>query len=348
MGLCPAAPLTNRPLSLIPALGAKPKPARPRHPLLDMLAGGNGNRQDESKQPEGLIWKTLPVIPAERNHTLEMLERIRTRSLLSAALLGKAINDLGGDLVDPVSAMTRVQVEPTRSDRHKEATRYYRISDPTDPNLSKLSRGENYRIIRNGWHNAVHSWPSVRQLAAAVLGQKLSDDEQPQVTWLNVLSACEAEKTASEKLAERIRGYIPRAKTVRHTTRPGPSTHEHKVDSVVAKVKRAKDLSQHEKRLLGSIVDTSKLASTSFNDVHLPFKTIDAIRTIISLPLLFPEAFQGGVLKDHATTGALLFGPPGTGKTLLARAVANESGARMLAVQPSDVNDKYFGEGEKL
>jgi SpoVK/Ycf46/Vps4 family AAA+-type ATPase len=340
----------------MPTLGAKPKPARPRHPLLDILSGGSANRQDDSKQSDGLIWKTVPIIPAERNHTLEMLERIRTRSLLSAALLSKAIHDLGGDLIDPVSALTRVKVEPTRVDRagkrrgEDRVLRYYRIDDPTDPNLSKLSRGENYRIVREGWHNAVHSWSSVRQLAAAVLGQRLSqDDKKPQVTWLNVLSVCETEKAGMEKLCERIRGYIPKSKVVRHTSKTGPSTtQEPAVDSVVAKVKRAKDLSQHEKRLLGSIVDTSKLASTSFNDVHLPFKTIDAIRTIISLPLLFPEAFQGGVLKDHATTGALLFGPPGTGKTLLARAVANESGARMLAIQPSDVNDKYFGEGEKL
>ncbi|KAL7412815.1 P-loop containing nucleoside triphosphate hydrolase protein, partial [Mrakia frigida] len=71
-------------------------------------------------------------------------------------------------------------------------------------------------------------------------------------------------------------------------------------------------------------------------------------RSVVSLPLLFPEAFSTGILKNHSTSGALLFGPPGTGKTLLVRALAKESGARMMSIQPSDVMDMYFGEAEKL
>lgn len=95
-----------------------------------------------------------------------------------------------------------------------------------------------------------------------------------------------------------------------------------------------KTLDPHEKRLLGCIVDTGAMPTT-FASVHLPVKTIDAIRTMVSLPLLYPEAFEAGILKTHSMTGALLLGPPGVGKTLLARAVARESGARMLVVKPS-------------
>jgi ATP-dependent 26S proteasome regulatory subunit len=108
---------------------------------------------------------------------------------------------------------------------------------------------------------------------------------------------------------------------------------------------------------------------TSFARVHLPAHTIDSVRTIVSLPLLHPTAFQQGVLKEHSMTGCLLFGPPGTGKTLVVRALAKEAGCRMLAISPSDVMDmvrtvswssldyawltfafirKYVGEGEKL
>jgi ATP-dependent 26S proteasome regulatory subunit len=79
--------------------------------------------------------------------------------------------------------------------------------------------------------------------------------------------------------------------------------------------------------------------TTSFKQVHLPPHTIDSVRTIVSLPLLHPYAFQQGILKDHSMSGCLLFGPPGTGKTLVVRALAKEAGCRMLAISPSDVMD---------
>jgi SpoVK/Ycf46/Vps4 family AAA+-type ATPase len=106
---------------------------------------------------------------------------------------------------------------------------------------------------------------------------------------------------------------------------------------------------------------------TSFDQVHLPPHTIDSVRTVVSLPLLYPAAFQQGILKSHGINGVLLFGPPGTGKTLVAKALAKEAGCRMMAINPSDVMDmvlfqlsrllmktlnkvgsQYVGEGEKL
>lgn len=81
------------------------------------------------------------------------------------------------------------------------------------------------------------------------------------------------------------------------------------------------------------------LLTATFDQVHLPPATIDAVRTMVSLPLLRPEAFVHGVLKDHGMTGCLLFGPPGTGKTLVVRALAGEAGCRMIAVAPADIMD---------
>ena len=87
------------------------------------------------------------------------------------------------------------------------------------------------------------------------------------------------------------------------------------------------------------IVVSKGSITTTFNKVHLPPHTIDSVRTIVSLPLLHPDAFSHGILKEHNMTGCLLFGPPGTGKTLLVRALAKEAGCRMLAISPSDVMD---------
>ncbi|KAF8609980.1 AAA-domain-containing protein [Ceratobasidium sp. AG-I] len=118
-------------------------------------------------------------------------------------------------------------------------------------------------------------------------------------------------------------------------------------DEVVERVKSDPELDTHEERLLGCIVNPAEL-QTTFAQVHLPDPTIDSVRTLVSLPLLYPAAFRSGILAQHAMTGALLFGPPGTGKTLVAKALAKESGARMMVVKPSDVMDMYVGEGEKL
>ncbi|KAI0026903.1 P-loop containing nucleoside triphosphate hydrolase protein, partial [Vararia minispora EC-137] len=87
--------------------------------------------------------------------------------------------------------------------------------------------------------------------------------------------------------------------------------------------------------------------TTTFADVHLPANTIDTLRTLVSLPLLKPDAFTHGILHEHGMRGSLLFGPPGTGKTHVARALAREADAHMLLLKPSDILHCRVGESEK-
>ncbi|KAE9411594.1 AAA-domain-containing protein, partial [Gymnopus androsaceus JB14] len=88
--------------------------------------------------------------------------------------------------------------------------------------------------------------------------------------------------------------------------------------------------------------------STPFSNVILDDKIKQALRSIVTLPLLYPQQFSSGILAREAISGALLYGPPGTGKTMICRALACEGGARMLLIKPSDVQEKYVGESEKF
>lgn len=348
---CPWLRNDHRSSSLIPPLGAQAKTtSKSRHPILDLLSGGASSSREDAKA-ESVITRSIPIIPTTRNKVREMQERLQTRSLTSATLLGQAVAELGGHLVNPLLAARLVQIESRSKGKSPSASRILHLGTDSDSIMSKLAEGKIYRLSKSGWHNIARSWTDLRQLAANAMGQKLAsrDVDSIALTWRDVLSTARGDHQLETELNKRIKGYLPTKTSTTHTASSSESSaSEAPSDSVIAKLRKSKDLSPHEKRLMGCIVDGQKVAMTTFNDVHLPYKTIDAIRTIISLPLLFPAAFQGGVLKDHSTQGALLFGPPGTGKTLCARAVANESGARMLAIQPSDVNDKYFGEGEKL
>ncbi|KAF9966261.1 hypothetical protein BGZ70_002846 [Mortierella alpina] len=109
---------------------------------------------------------------------------------------------------------------------------------------------------------------------------------------------------------------------------------------------RIEDCDRYESKLFGSIVDPAKL-KTTFKNTITPAETVHTLQTMITLPLVRPQLFSYGLLKNEFLSGLLLFGPPGTGKTLLAKAVAKESGARMLEIKASDIFDMYVGEGEK-
>lgn len=107
-----------------------------------------------------------------------------------------------------------------------------------------------------------------------------------------------------------------------------------------------KKCNEYERKLLSRVVDPYKVQG-SFKDVRAPPLTIESLQSLISLPLIRPDLFKKGILKKNFIPGVLLFGPPGTGKTMLAKAVAKDSGSRMLDIQASDVYDMYVGQGEK-
>lgn len=71
---------------------------------------------------------------------------------------------------------------------------------------------------------------------------------------------------------------------------------------------------------------------------------IKVMREIVELPLRHPELFTRLGIEPHS--GILLYGPPGCGKTLLAKVLASESEANMLAINGPEIMNKYYGETE--
>ncbi|KAI0797892.1 hypothetical protein C8Q75DRAFT_24213 [Abortiporus biennis] len=293
--------------------------------------GGNSPESDRSNN----FFRTSIIVPSIRSMLLEKACRVDRRREINELTMRMGIAAVGGSL-------GKMAITP------EDAAKL----DGEDPSPASLKMWDD-------WGNTVEVWSNVLQIADRVVGRaiaversksnpsSLTLDSTP-VGWPEVYQAWELHKNMKDTKKSWIQHSLGR---------PPPEDEEQKkespdqqMDEVVERVKRDAErgeLDQHEQRLLGCIVDANSL-TTTFNQVHLPPHTIDAVRTIVSLPLLHPSAFQLGILKEHSMTGCLLFGPPGTGKTLVVRALAKEAGCRMLAISPSDVMDMYVGEAEKL
>ncbi|XP_065837049.1 ATPase family gene 2 protein homolog A-like isoform X7 [Oscarella lobularis] len=81
-----------------------------------------------------------------------------------------------------------------------------------------------------------------------------------------------------------------------------------------------------------------------YNDIGGLEGPIQQIRETVELPLKAPKLFSS--LGVSPPRGVLLHGPTGTGKSLLARAVAFESKAYVVAIEGPEVMSRYFGETE--
>ncbi|CAE6343799.1 unnamed protein product [Rhizoctonia solani] len=172
----------------------------------------------------------------------------------------------------------------------------------------------------------------VNSLIDRAAGKFTSQAANTVLTWDALAKAWKTEKRLDQE----------RSDWIKNSNDPDSAKSVDLVDQV-----KSMDLNSYERDLLRCLIKPEQI-QTTFDSVHLPAETIDIVRSLVSLPLICPDAFQTGLLKEHNMTGALFFGPPGTGKTHLARAIAKESGSRMIAVKPSDIMDKYVGESEKI
>ena len=92
-------------------------------------------------------------------------------------------------------------------------------------------------------------------------------------------------------------------------------------------------------------LEEEKIPEVTYEDLGGVHEEIKKVREMIELPLKHPELFER--LGIEPPKGILLHGPPGTGKTLLAKAVANESGARFIVINGPEIMSKFYGESEE-
>ncbi|KAG9004252.1 hypothetical protein FRB94_002472 [Tulasnella sp. JGI-2019a] len=322
--------------------------------------GGLSQGSESAKDEDDIYFSVGAIIPAARDLEMEATERMARRRELNSLAFRTLLSEIGGSLPsESIARMASLSEQGTTGD----PTAAIIDSSQESSDLGTLEEDVIVqRIMLAEWEQTLVDKEVLADVATRALGIVLSS--KPSITD-SIQEACAQRKTLvrwetvglawhARKLSQHQRkAWIAQQRqqpSTKETAFAPPSNiadHVRESDELIERVKADKTLDPHEKRLLGCIVDTGSMPTT-FASVHLPVKTIDAVRTMVSLPLLYPEAFESGILKTHSMTGALLLGPPGVGKTLLARAVARESGARMLVVKPSDVMDMYVGEGEKL
>ena len=92
-------------------------------------------------------------------------------------------------------------------------------------------------------------------------------------------------------------------------------------------------------------IEDGKIPDVTYEDLGGLHEEVKKVREMIELPLKYPELFER--LGIEPPKGILLHGPPGTGKTLLAKAVANESGAKFFVINGPEIMSKFYGESEE-
>ncbi|KAF9069916.1 hypothetical protein BDP27DRAFT_1324801 [Rhodocollybia butyracea] len=349
-------------------------PARP-----SFSSPGSSSEADGPTSPT--FYRTSVLVPSVRSTTDERDHRVLRRREINELTMRMAIGAIGGKLEedglfsgpsfaelplesniftstttpDSTSEEAKNTVDPVEKTKPSTSESDALAEETPTSDQKSPPRMWDEPKMWEGWGSQLESWSTVRQIADRAIGSVVASREagkrptleRTNVSWADVHYAWRAFHGALESRKTWLKESVPSSPRKADKEEVDANLKQAEFDEVVERVKNDPDLDQHEQRLLPSIVDAASMP-TSFSQVHLPPHTIDSIRSIVSLPLLHPQAFQTGILKQHGMTGCLLFGPPGTGKTLVVRALAKEAGCRMMAISPSDVMDMYVGEGEKL
>lgn len=275
------------------------------------------------------IWRVLGTLPAKRDEAAERKERFEQRLELNRLLLKKAVGKHGLRFTDKEMGDELNSDEPRSDEVIRE-----------------------YQELRDSFALAVWPWTTLQHLATIGVGHALTQRAVKagegigadfEIGWKDLAEASVAEAHAEDglekwkethKAGSSVQSAVvhphPRPGKGKSSSTAGKSAEKKLVDPVVEKLKKDKTLNNHEKRLLSCIVDHHAVKNTTFDDVAMEDKTKDAVRSTISLPLLYPEAFRSGILAQHASQGVLLYGECRRGSKILGTGWTDDSTSQGL------------------
>ena len=105
-------------------------------------------------------------------------------------------------------------------------------------------------------------------------------------------------------------------------------------------------LTSYERDVLSNIIFNEDIEE-GFDDIggNEPLK--DTVKRLVIKPTLNPGMYTGKKLLKPPN-GIILYGPPGTGKSMTARAIAKEVGGAFINVTSDLVENKFYGESQKI
>ncbi|CAE6456450.1 unnamed protein product [Rhizoctonia solani] len=277
-----------------------------RRHLTDSGAMTKGNHGRPSRSTH---IPTCIVVPAKRNLEHERLIREKRRLNINEIRVRIALLSVGGELND--------NPHPIGSDEK----------------LDKFTSLCKHGTLRFGKIKRV-----AKRAVETTLVEFPTADLTP-VTWVAFREAWRTQEERDKESSDWLKNSMPPKAGSKDDGDESESNDEGSIksrdskrksdagDPLVEKLKK-EGVGERQKRYLDCVIRPADIQS-GFDAVHLPASTIDTVRTLVSLRLACPKAFQTGLLKQYNMSGGLLFGPPGTGKTLLAKAIAKESGCRM-------------------
>ncbi|KAH9955327.1 hypothetical protein BGW80DRAFT_1258229 [Lactifluus volemus] len=251
------------------------------------------------------IWTTANCqrVPAWLHPRLmlsrEKTSRMERRREINELTMRMVVGAVGGLLETRSASSVFSELAASRPDEHSE-------HEPGDTTSAVKMWDE--------WGNKIEAWTTVKQIADQAVGRVVSSSLElvkltlspTPILWAHVCSSWGDQRVSRDLRKAWIQQISSRTTGEDQQDRDlDDDSHTH-ADDIVEAVKTDPYLDTHEQRLLGCIVDSVSMP-TSFAQVHLPAHTIDSVRTIVSLPLLHPTAFQEGILKEHSMTGCLLF-----------------------------------------